>query len=82
MEFETQSSNQALAVCPATIKKGASGANVKLLQEKLTGFGFDTKVDGVFGDSTVKSVKLFQEHYGLVPDGIVGENTWRKLKVC
>ncbi|BAY45527.1 peptidoglycan-binding domain 1 protein [Scytonema sp. HK-05] len=83
MELETQSLNQQpLAVCPPTIQKGAKGANVKLLQEKLNGYGFDTKIDSIFGDSTVKSVKLFQSHYGLKDDGIVGPSTWRKLQVC
>ncbi|MCP6760130.1 MAG: peptidoglycan-binding protein [Fischerella sp. CENA71] len=82
MELESQSSNQTLAVCPLKIQKGARGANVRLLQNKLTGYGFDTKIDGIFENDTERSVKLFQSHYGLRCDGIVGEQTWRKLNVC
>lgn len=35
--------------------------------------------DGDFGPNTKKAVESFQSHYGLDPDGIVGERTWKKL---
>ena len=65
--------------CP-TLKKGATGNITRLLQEKLVSLGFNTNgVDGIFGIGTEKAVLSFQKSNGLVGDGIVGQNTWRKL---
>ena len=65
--------------CP-TLKKGASGNITKLLQEKLVSLGYNTNgIDGIFGVGTEKAVMSFQKSNGLVADGIVGQNTWRKL---
>ena len=65
--------------CP-TLKKGARGNITKLLQEKLVSLGYNTNgVDGIFGSGTEKAVISFQKNNGLVVDGIVGKNTWRKL---
>lgn len=68
-----------LAGCP-TLKKGASGNITKLLQEKLVKLGYNTNgVDGIFGSGTYSAVREFQKTRGLSIDGIVGQNTWRKL---
>lgn len=68
-----------LAGCP-TLKKGASGNITKLLQEKLVKLGYSTNgVDGIFGSGTYSAVREFQKTRGLSIDGIVGQNTWRKL---
>lgn len=68
-----------LAGCP-TLRKGARGNITKLLQEKLNAFGYNCgKVDGIFGIATENAIKAFQKAYGLIADGIVGKNTWRKL---
>ena len=65
--------------CP-TLKKGASGNITKLLQEKLVKLGYNTNgVDGIFGSGTHSAVREFQKTRGLSIDGIVGQNTWRKL---
>ena len=65
--------------CP-TLKKGATGNITKLLQEKLVSLAYNTNgIDGIFGVGTEKAVISFQKSYGLVADGIVGQNTWRKL---
>ena len=65
--------------CP-TLKKGASGNITKLLQEKLVKLGYSTNgVDGIFGSGTYSAVREFQKARGLSVDGIVGQNTWRKL---
>ena len=65
--------------CP-TLKKGASGNITKLLQEKLVTLGYSTNgVDGIFGSGTHTTVREFQKTRGLSIDGIVGQNTWRKL---
>ena len=63
-----------------TLKKGARGNITKLLQEKLVSLGYNTNgIDGIFGIGTKKAVMSFQKSNGLVVDGIVGQNTWRKL---
>lgn len=68
-----------LAGCP-TLRKGASGNITKLLQEKLVKLGYSTNgVDGIFGSGTHSAVREFQKTRGLAVDGIVGQNTWRKL---
>lgn len=68
-----------LAGCP-TLRKGARGNITKLLQEKLNALGYNCgKVDGIFGAATYVAVIAFQKAYGLIADGIVGKNTWRKL---
>ena len=68
-----------LAGCP-TLRKGTSGNITKLLQEKLVKLGYSTNgVDGIFGSGTYSAVREFQKTRGLSIDGIVGQNTWRKL---
>ena len=68
-----------LAGCP-TLRKGARGNITKLLQEKLVKLGYNTNgVDGIFGSGTYSAVREFQKTRGLSADGIVGQNTWRKL---
>lgn len=70
-----------LAGCP-TVRKGAKGNITKLIQEKLLSLGYKLPkwgADGSFGGETVDAVKLFQEAKGLSIDGVVGQNTWRKL---
>lgn len=65
--------------CP-TLKKGTKGNITKLLQEKLVKLGYSTNgVDGIFGSGTYSAVREFQKTRELSADGIVGQNTWRKL---
>ena len=58
-----------------TLKKGSKGVEVKELQGLL-----HILQDGVFGPITEEAVIEFQKANGLTPDGIVGDNTWAKLK--
>lgn len=68
-----------LSGCP-TLKIGASGKITKLLQERLNALGFNCGLaDGVFGEKTGAAVIAFQASRGLTQDGIIGQNTWRKL---
>lgn len=55
---------------------------VKQLQQLLKDWDVlaDTEpVDGMFGDSTDKAVRLFQSKRPLILDGLVGQNTWAAL---
>lgn len=70
-----------LAACP-TLKSGAKGTLVTLLQERLYyffGLAISGGIDGDFGTGTKNAVISFQKNCGLSADGIVGTNTWRKL---
>jgi hypothetical protein len=64
-------------------KEGTSPAlqdDVKELQADLNRFGFNIAVDGVFASETEAAVHQFQMDHGLLPDGIVGPQTWAALK--
>ena len=62
------------------LRKGMSGPNVEELQKIFKEMGFDITVDGVYGYETEKVVQDFQVSLGLKPDGVVGSNTFEKLK--
>ncbi len=67
----------------AVLKKGAKGAEVKALQEKLSALGFyDGSLDGDFGPGTDAAVRAFQEAQGLTVDGLVGPNTLKALEAA
>ena len=61
------------------ISLGWTGTHVRHLQEQLNRFGFECKIDGIFGSETDAVVRKFQSHNGLKPDGIVGPRTWTGL---
>lgn len=54
-----------------TLRRGARGEAVKLLQGKL-----GISDDGIFGVGTEARVRQFQRGKNVVPDGIVGPVTW------
>ena len=59
------------------LKRGSKGEDVRYLQTKLVGFGYDPKgIDGEFGPGCEAAVKQFQKDNSLVVDGIVGPATW------
>src|SRR5688572_3826006 len=62
------------------VKLGDRREEVKELQRRLKGAGFDPgPVDGYLGPKTEKAVKAFQRARGLVVDGEVGPQTWGAL---
>lgn len=56
------------------------GQDVFQLQQWLNTIGFHPEVvDGIFGASTERAVREFQDNFGLFPDGIVGPSTLAAL---
>jgi len=69
-----------MATWPATVQVGFIGFEVALLQSCLNEINNLTLVvDGNFGNGTKAKVEAFQAANGLIPDGIVGPNTWSKI---
>ena len=65
-----------------TLRKGAAGEYVTLLQTKLIQKGYDLVpygADGKYGNKTMEAVKQFQRDNGLQVDGITGRNTWAAI---
>ena len=61
------------------VRKGASGNITWLIQAMLVCYSYNIEADGIFGNNTEKVVKQFQEKSGILVDGIVGKNTFKKL---
>lgn len=67
----------------APLRRGSSGPNVVVIQTALNRIAQNYPaipktgtIDGIFGSRTEATVRKFQEVFGLVPDGIVGQATW------
>lgn len=57
------------------------GDDVRDLQDRLMTLGFDAwRVDGIFGERTLRAVREFQRNVGIQADGLVAEETVRALK--
>jgi peptidoglycan hydrolase-like protein with peptidoglycan-binding domain len=63
-----------------TLRAGASGADVKELQQALGQAGFKVKTDAKFGTGTLRAVKRFQRASRLKPSGTVDRKTVAALK--
>ncbi len=68
---------------PPTVKRGATGDAVTLLQTLLKRYEYPPfdpgAVDGDFGPNTEQAVRHFQTELNLEVDGIVGPDTWAML---
>lgn len=68
------------------LKIGSEGQEVKNIQKSLNyilgNYNFLNKLeeDGYFGKKTENAVREFQEMFGLVVDGIIGKNTYDRIK--
>lgn len=64
---------------------GSTGTPVRLIQYYLSVIAYFNGVfsivpiTGIYDSTTADAVRAFQEFYGLIPDGIVGRETWNKL---
>lgn len=65
-----------------TLKRGARGKDVMMLQKLLEATGYPcgrAGIDGDFGAGTEAAVEKFQTEYSLTPDKVVGPATWTAL---
>ncbi len=64
------------------LRVGSRGRSVALIQTALNRISQNfpaipkLSVDGIFGSGTERSVRIFQQAFGLTDDGIVGRQTW------
>jgi peptidoglycan DL-endopeptidase CwlO len=61
------------------LKPGLDGVDVKYLQRRLSGLGFDVTVDGKFGPATGEAVRKLQTAFGYTVDGAVGPATHKLI---
>lgn len=72
---------QTVSLQAATITRGASGPDVKQVQEYLITQGYLLdKADGILGNNTAYSIKAFQKDMGLPVNGNVDEKTMQTLR--
>lgn len=63
-------------------KIGSQGEEVRQIQKQLKAHGYDPgKIDGIFGERTLKALRSFQKAKGLKVDGIAGPATLKALGV-
>lgn len=64
-----------------TMGPGARGDDVRDVQSRLAGLGYaiEPEEHGIFGESTQRAVRAFQQRRQLIVDGLVGEDTWQEL---
>ena len=66
---------------PQKMMLGATGDQVKEIQQWLTDYGYYSgDIDGNFGESTDKAVRDFQTESGLIVDGVVGNDTKKAME--
>jgi peptidoglycan hydrolase-like protein with peptidoglycan-binding domain len=66
-----------ITMAEPVLKQGASGPDVRDLQQALKALGHDPgPIDGAFGARTTSAVKAFQQAREIAVDGIVGRVTW------
>lgn len=62
-----------------TLRPGAQGPRVEIMQSALARAGFDIKADGKYGLKTQEVVKAFQRQKSLETDGLAGHQTLSAL---
>ena len=73
--------SKTLAKLPTISKtKNSKHKIVQYVQQYLNSLGYECgTADSIFGTKTHNSVVLYQKRSGLIADGIIGKNTWKKL---
>ena len=64
----------------ALVRQGSSGSGARWVQWQLQRHGGDLAVDGSFGAESTRTLRAFQEIFGLEADGICGPATRERLK--
>lgn len=65
---------------PPTLRIGSEGSDVAKIQSTLKLLGYyDGTVNGVYNESTVIAVYLFQQAAQIPPTGVVNPATWNRL---
>ena len=67
----------------STLNKGITHPDVHVLQEKLNTLGYfnNGQFTDYFGDKTYNALIAFQRDEGLNPDGIAGNETFKRLSL-
>lgn len=83
--FDGSTSSAMSRILGGDIKKGASGATVRALQDDLVRLGYMTRAQvntgpGVFGPRTDAALRRFQSAHGLTSDGTFGPDTFRSIQ--
>ena len=75
-EHDPEDTNDVTVGGYTTLKWGATGPDVKKLQQALKNRGYYSgKIDSTFGSGVYAAVKAFQKQYGLKVDGVAGPAT-------
>jgi peptidoglycan hydrolase-like protein with peptidoglycan-binding domain len=56
---------------------GETNSNIQRFQDQMHARGFFPAGTGEYGPHTLQMVKRLQRLNGLVPNGLIGPNTWR-----
>ena len=64
----------------ALVRQGSSGSGARWVQWQLQRHGGDLEVDGSFGAESNRTLRAFQQVFGLSVDGICGPATRARLK--
>ena len=72
---------ESITVTLEVLSRGSTGGQVNTLKALLNEFGFSDNLplDGDFDYDTEVAVNRYKENYGLTPDGVVDEETWKLL---
>ena len=62
------------------IRKGSSGDGARWVQWQLRKHGGDPEVDGSFGEESQRTLRAFQQAFGVTADGVCGPTTRARLR--
>jgi peptidoglycan hydrolase-like protein with peptidoglycan-binding domain len=79
LESDGEAGQYTLTALFATLKSGASGAQVSALNALLDGLGYPVTTGDSFGTATLAAVKSFQTTAGRSATGTADANTWAAL---